>query len=249
MAKIKLNPVLAKQLDIPLPDTPAAATKFRPVPGKEIQPANGFDEDGLLFHKENDRLLLIGYLSPDETSPNYWEFFDDSTLLDNLADQEELKKKARLLTEQGTRFFQVGIYPRRQQQFFILNPQISLESLSDVTHDVGLFIPADDMQRMHPVRAEQQGTEEADRWLLKTSDNILNDYSKWAAGKVYGIIVEHWKRLSASVRRVDMHAAWGYVGLQYALKSLHNEMDLPFDSKIRRTPIPEQTARIGTGTA
>lgn len=130
----------------------------------------------------------------------------------------------------------------------------------------GVFIPCDDVQAKFrsATRKAKKAVKELDiasvsydvdaasllraprEEMIVDSNKVLDSYSDWCNGDVYGVVVEpvRWNSEDQSFEQVgDEDSCWGYIGHEHATKSLAETMDAfyPADQGMA----PDEGAKLG----
>jgi len=71
------------------------------------------------------------------------------------------------------------------------------------------------------------------------AEGVLNEYAKWCNGEVYGCVVEIFENTtpdeeSATWEQRDSDSCWGFIGYDYAEKTLEEEFFSPSVTKIKK---------------
>ena len=96
----------------------------------------------------------------------------------------------------------------------------------------GVYTPPLDVYEKYISDIAKIGEDVAMEAYYKTCNGILDEYSNWANGQVYGAIVETWEILPDSQlpERVDSEPCWGLLGWESAEEYLRSEMAPPTPS-------------------
>ena len=130
----------------------------------------------------------------------------------------------------------------------------------------GVLVPCDDVQSTYrsATRAAKAAVEALDpgmpgfaaetarllaepmAGIVRDSNSVLDEYSKWANGEVFGVVVEavRWDAGTSAFRKVgEEDACWGHIGVGYAKEALEEAMGrfadgLDRHAEIAATPGP-----------
>lgn len=84
----------------------------------------------------------------------------------------------------------------------------------DVSHGCGIYYPYDEIQDEYKKLKRKVGVEKAKEAFIERTNALLDSYSDWCNGEVYGYVVKVIDVKTGEVISED--SCWGYVGSEYA---------------------------------
>src|SRR3546814_7408479 len=84
----------------------------------------------------------------------------------------------------------------------------------------GVFVPCDHLQ------TEYQYGRKTMQEIERDSGQVLDEYSRWCNGEVYGVVTESYRLESDSIQRQDVVSCWDHVGREYAERSEEHTSEL-----------------------
>lgn len=176
------------------------------------------DIDDVLFRKV-DSLLVVGYIDLD-SDPEWDRWGEDmGGLLEIFTSEHDRDNFAEEVFADKKQCFIVDNYSHGNNHFSIQNTRWYPDRRWDVAPR-GIFVPPDDMQKQYHKRKYAVGCDKARFELVGPSNSILDEYSKYCNGEVYGAIVFFNGR-----EDLEEDSCWGYIGYEHALSSLEESFE------------------------
>lgn len=221
-----LSQVLEEGFGIELPYGVEGVTKYEALEPFELDDAD-IIEPGVIVHKPDDDKMLIGYLVADSPAMRWNEIGCDGEVL-NFSTRTDCEKHMQACADAGKIALLIDRYEHGDVHYSVAGTRKYPYSQWDVSRGTHLYVPPDDFQEDYRARRAKEGEEAAREWLFEVSNGMLNTYSDWANGYVYGAVVETWERKGKnSIERVDSDECWGYIGLENARHALRSTMGVP----------------------
>lgn len=199
-----------------------------------------WDPDQGLIHIENDgrteRAFTVSYITRDQAPDiDFWKDDEARGRLDlfrSAADRDAtmtIERRAKRLA------LVVDHYRHGDEHFSVTKTRSYLHGQWD-TAPRGVFVPCDDAQKAYwkDVRAANRIGDPAARdaalkgaltKAVESSNAILNEYSDFVNGEVYGLIKESWVVDEHGRARItDAEESWGIIGHAVAQERLKSEL-------------------------
>ena len=169
------------------------------------------DMDFELIETENS--FIVGYLAHDSSPQDFFENDDGAGTFVEFSSVGERDKKMAELNKTKKLFYLVDKYDHSQVHYSISETSNYPYKQWDVTPGKAVFIPCDDIQSQYKKMKKEQGEAIAFKEFIKDSNSVLDEYSKWCNGEVYGYQVMLFDKKGT---QVNEDSCWGYIGTDSA---------------------------------
>lgn len=180
-------------------------------------------EDNVLAVREGE-VIKIGYVMHDESYcmhvGDYWKEFDQGEFREfespeerdgYIEENEDAGRKALLVEhyEHGAHHFSVAGTHRYRYHDFDCLPSC-------------VFVPREDVQGEYTKTKAEKGAEAAEEWIVEHANLVLGEYSNFANGQVFILVVEEWMRGEEYWEPDEMatESVGGHIGAEHAIACL-----------------------------
>ena len=119
-------------------------------------------------------------------------------------------------------WFWVEKYEHGQVHFSVANTRGYPDRMWDVGV-CGIFVPCDDVQRRyHKDKYKRGGKALARQEAIRDSNLMLQEYTNWCNGEVYGVVITVIDLATGEAEEVD--SCCGYIGAEYAERELEDKV-------------------------
>lgn len=159
-----------------------------------------------------DDKVVIGYLAHDDSPSDYWEF-DRNGLFKEFRDAYERDEWMEARRAEGLTVFLVDKYAHGNVHYSIANTSDYPDRRWDVSPCAALACDFESWGTPPELQA-------------KCANDILDQYSKWCNGEVYGAVTVTLTidRTTGEVVGEDTDSVWGAIGDDWALELLAEQM-------------------------
>lgn len=164
-----------------------------------------------------DNKLIMAWMEPDVCPQDYWDGDGIGELREfRTADQRD--SVARGLEEDKQLFYYVDKYSHSGVHYSVSETRDYPDDRWDVSHRCAIFIPCEDIQAEYKKLKYSVGRINAALKFEQDTNSILNEYSMWCNGEVYGVI----NRVVDIATQEDLidETCWGFIGYEYASQEL-----------------------------
>lgn len=182
--------------------------------------------------------VIVGYLSPDNDPQS---FFDD----DGIGELKEFRSETERddFVKEVKRGRKIALivdkYAHGNVHYSVQNTAGYPDRRWDVA-PCGVFVPCDDVQKTYrsamrkaskAIDTEARSQAQVAAWndLVRDTNAILDSYSKWCNGEVFGVVTETWawESDSKSFEMTSNDACWGFIGSEQAKSELESLIGSP----------------------
>lgn len=163
---------------------------------------------------ETPKSLIVSFLSVDDDAQDFWESSDGLGTFKEFYTPSQRKDYLSSISKNKLVYL-VDKYDHGSVHYSVAQTQNYPDQRFDVAHGKAVFIPCDYIQKEYKKYKKEHGEVQAYKQFLKDINSVLDDYSKWCNGEVYGYQVFE---LDKKGNQVSEDACWGFVGHEYALK-------------------------------
>lgn len=195
------------------------------VPSLSFQPEETNDSrltKGVTLHFDGDT-LTVGYLTRYDDPGDFWEDDDGAGDFRPFKRGDDPEEILASITAEGKIPLLVQRYSHGLDHYSVA----SSRAYPDHQWDVGIcgvMTPCEDVQEAYRKTLAEAGPEAAVQKMVEDSNKVLDEYSKHCNGDVYGVVLETWKVEGQHVRAIDNESVWGFIGSEYALEELFEQM-------------------------
>ena len=159
--------------------------------------------------------IVVGYLAHDDMPHDFWENDEGAGKFREFTDQESRDAFIAEAEAEGKVAFVVDRYSHGASHYSIANTRGYPDRRWDVA-PCAVFIPCDWVQ--DELKAGRK-TREA---VIEDSNAILDSYSSWCNGDVYGTVVEtyEYEPVSRTFKLSTEDSCWGHIGKKWADEAL-----------------------------
>lgn len=161
-------------------------------------------------------MLFVGCLLPDPDPMDFWQDEGMGKLIE-FRSRGQFKKTIPELVAEHKLFYYIDKYEHSGCHYSIAGTRMYPDDRWDVAHNCGVYIPHDEIQEQYSrAKFGHGGSTAARSRFVRDSNTILDSYSKWANGDVYGIIV----KIFEGALEIGEESCWGFVGYDEAHQEL-----------------------------
>lgn len=178
----------------------------------DLDSDNGVVEDSVDVTEIGDK-IIISCLKYDESPRDYFEDDEGAGEFFEFRNVESRDAKAVGLKKDKKLFYLVDKYAHGSVHYSISQTHSYPDQRWDVAHGCAIFIPCDYIQQEYRKAAKKSSESEAAAQYVADSNSILDNYSDWCNGEVYGYSV---KVFDKSGKELEIDECWGFIGREYA---------------------------------
>ena len=157
---------------------------------------------------ETDNNLLIGITCLDSNSFDFFENDEGAGSFFEFTSQEQVDSKQEEL--KGKLFYLVDRYSHGNVHYSVSNTKSYPDDRWDVAHGCAIYVPCDYIQSEYKKFKKELGIEKATEKYIEDSNNVLNSYSDWRNGEVYGYRIIAVNKSTGKILYED--SCYGYIG-------------------------------------
>lgn len=184
------------------------------------------------------RRIQVGYLAHDEDPGEYeWAMDNGTGLLETFRTAWDRDQRKAELESEGKLVLVVDEYRHSGVHYSIANTACYPDRRWDVAPRC-LFVPCDEIQAQYRAcRADMAR-------VISDANAILDEYSRWCNGEVYGVIVETFQKdpETGFIEAIETDSCWGYIGYNETLDALKEQIGLTKAPTMRRPARDEDNA-------
>lgn len=201
-----------------------------------FEPAAVLEDDAIVLRKSAEDTLVVGYLAQDLDPQEYWSSADglgEFREFRYAGDRDEFLAEIR---GEGKVALVINRYRHGGVHYSVHGSRTYPDHRWDVAPSA-VLVPCDEVQERYreAVRAAEllpsrqaadMAAQAAWRSLVEDSNRVLQDFSDWCNGEVYGVVSETWRwRSDAGLfERIEEDACWGFVGTDFARRALEERL-------------------------
>jgi hypothetical protein len=170
--------------------------------------------------RSNDN-IIVGFLQQDSDAQDFWENDDGAGELIQFRNADDRDDKIQSLSKSKKLFYLVNKYDHSQVHFSVSGTRSYPDERWDVSHGCAVFVPCDYIQSEFKKLKKTDGEESAIEHFVKDSNSVLDSYSKWANGEVFGYSVITFDKEG---NEINSDECWGYIGDEDANSEKRNIM-------------------------
>lgn len=178
--------------------------------------------DSVLIRRDGDR-IQVGYLAHDDSPGDYWENDEGAGTWRAFTRGDDPNEIMAAIEAEGKIAFFVERYSHGLDHYSVANTRAYPDRRFDVGVR-GIITPCDDVQEQYRAILAEKGPEAARAHTIADTNRVLDEYSDWCNGAVYGVVVEDWRIEGQHVRKMDDEADWGLIGAETAVSHLIEKM-------------------------
>lgn len=184
-------------------------------PSVSLKGTKPFD-DVLYVVEHMNGLMTVAYLAVDDDSPNPLTGFNGTGELIEFSPRKNPYGIIEGIPKE-TLFFLVDRFSHSGVHYSIANTRHYPYRQWDVSQNCGVYIPCDDVQAQYREgKLTRDGT-------IGDSNTVLDEYSKWCNGEVFGIITKQF--VIPTGEELSEDSCWGYIGYKYAIDELKQRLN------------------------
>lgn len=173
---------------------------------------HGVVEDTLSVTEVGDK-VIIACLKYDQDPMDYFSNDDGAGELFQFRNVDERDSKAKELKKDKKLFYLVDKYDHSAVHFSVSQTANYPDQRWDVSHGCAIYVPCDYIQSEYKKLAKKEGVEAAKSHFIKDSNSVLDEYSNWCNGEVYGYSVTIFDKKG---EEINCDECWGFIGQKYA---------------------------------
>lgn len=193
------------------------------------------DDTMVVAHGKQPGIVVVGYLSYDPDSGDYWNDSDNLGSLKIFRSQADRDAYTEELDAEGKISFVVDKYSHGNVHYSVHQSRAYPDRQWDVAPS-GVYVPCEDVQKdfkdnVAKAKQSHDYSESTRSSLMATlipdSNVILDEYSKWSNGDFFGVVAEVYSvdKESGRINRIDSDECWGLIGMDYASQELGSKME------------------------
>lgn len=173
---------------------------------------HGVVQDSISVTEVGDK-IVVSCLKYDSDPMDYFSNDDGAGELFQFRNVDERDTKAKELKEDKVLFYLVDKYEHGSVHFSVSQTHNYPDQKWDVAHGCAIYVPCDYIQDEYKKMAKKEGVETAKAHFIKDSNGVLDEYSNWCNGEVYGYSVTVFDRKGQELNNDE---CWGFIGHKYA---------------------------------
>lgn len=187
--------------------------------GFEINSNNPIDDSIEVLYTEKN--IIVGFIHYDNDPQPFFENNEGAGQLITFRSQEAVDKKLQELSKTKKLFYIVNKYEHSNVHYSISGSKLYPDERWDVSHGCGVFIPCEDIQSQFRKLKKEKGIDVAYDSFIVDSNNVLNEYSNWCNGEVYGYSVITFDQEG---NEIDCDECYGFIGNEYVQEEKQSVM-------------------------
>lgn len=181
------------------------------------------DEDDMDFELiETENSLIVGFISIDHDSKDYWESSDGLGEFTEFRNQTHVNEIMGKLNKSTKLFYLVDKYDHSSVHYSVAQSSAYPDQRWDVSHNNSVIVPCDDIQSQYKKYKKEHGAAAAFKHFIADTNLILDGYSKCCNGENFGYQI---KVFDKNGNETQDEACWGYIGSDYANQEKSSAMD------------------------
>lgn len=195
------------------------------------------DSDMNLIAKPGSETEVIAtYITFDNDPEDYWSSADGLGDFKNFTNQTDRDAHLEEVSAEGKIALIVDKYEHGLVHYSVCRSVNYPDRRWDVAPS-GVFTPCDDVQEKYRAAisaadaldsksATAAAKDAAMEDLIKDSNRVLNEYSDWANGSVYGVVQETWEiSQDGRIEMTESEEVWGLIGMSTAEEVMQEQID------------------------
>jgi hypothetical protein len=198
----------------------------------DLQEEFGLDSSFDIGHREpvgntidvvkTDDKVIIGFLNYDNDAQDYWENDDGAGELIQFKNIEDREKQMSTLGKTKKLYYLVDKYSHGSNHYSVSNTVSYPDRRWDVSEGCAVFIPCDYIQSEYKKMKKTSGEDVANKHFIKDSNSVLDNYSMWANGEVFGYTVITFDKNGVELNNDE---CWGYIGSESGQQEKRSVME------------------------
>lgn len=184
--------------------------------------------------------VVVGYLRHDDSPSDFFEDGDGLGKIIKFRSQEHFDETMK--SYKSKLHYYVDKYEHGNVHYSIADTASYPDRRWDVSEKCALFVPCDDIQSQWKKKKKTDGVEEATKAFVTDSNNVLDQYSSWCNGEVYGYNIYVFDNKG---QEVEEDTCWGFIGHKYAnkekLSNMNNQLQFIMMEKMVETVVITDT--------
>lgn len=165
---------------------------------------------------------IVGLLQYDNDAQDFFENDEGAGKFIEFRSSSHAQETMEKLSKGNSLFYLVNKYAHGNVHYSISGTKTYPDEQWDVSRGCGVFIPCDYIQKEFKKMKKSHGEGEAYEHFIKDSNSVLNSYSDWCNGEVYGYSVII---LDKDGHEIDCDECWGFIGFEHAQEEKNRVMD------------------------
>lgn len=170
--------------------------------------------------------IIVGCLKIDHDPLDFFENDEGSGTLKQFRSVDDRDNFLATLKKTSL-FYLVDKYEHGNVHYSIANTQNYPDQRWDVSHGCAVYIPCDDIQEEYKKAKKKMTVAEAKDKFIKDSNSVLDSYSDFCNGEVYGYSVATFDKKGHLLNEEE---CWGFIGNSYANQEKTSIMQSEFNN-------------------
>lgn len=172
--------------------------------------------------------IIVGCLKVDQSPMDFFEDDDGSGTFKKFSSVDSRDEFLATL-KKSSLFYLVDKYEHGNVHYSISNTQNYPDQRWDVSHGCAVYIPCDYIQDEYKKAKKKMTVAEAKDKFIKDSNSVLDSYSDYCNGEVYGYSVVTYDKQGKSLSEDE---CWGFIGNKNANDEKNSIMKSSFEDSI-----------------
>lgn len=168
-----------------------------------------------------DDKIIVGLLQHDQDAQDYFENDDGAGEFIEFRSAEQRDNEISKLSKTKKLFYVVNKYDHGNVHYSVGGSKTYPDERWDVSHGCAIFIPCDYIQTEFRKMKRVDGIDAAYEHFIADSNKVLDNYSDWCNGEVYGYSVLTFDKEG---NELDCDECWGFIGSDYAKEEKQSVM-------------------------
>jgi hypothetical protein len=168
--------------------------------------------------------IIVGCLKIDN---NPLDFFENDEGAGTFKEFSNVSDRDNFLAtlKKSSLFYLVDKYQHGNVHYSVSNTRDYPDSRWDVSYGCAVFIPCNDIQEQYKKAKKKMSVAEAKKKFINDSNAVLNSYSDYCNGQVYGYSIVTYDKKGKVLSEDE---CWGLIGYDYATKEKTSIMQYQF---------------------
>lgn len=169
--------------------------------------------------------IIVGCLKVDQDAQ---DFFDNDEGAGKLHEFRSVDSRDEFLAslKKSSLFYLVDKYEHGNVHYSVSGSQNYPDSRWDVAHGCAVFVPCEYIQDEYKKSKRKTTVAEAKEKFIKDSNSVLDSYSDFCNGEVYGYSIATYDKKGNILNEDE---CWGFIGHSYANKEKSSNMQAEFN--------------------
>lgn len=170
--------------------------------------------------------IIVGCLKVDNDP---LDFFDNDEGAGKLHEFNSVDSRDEFLAtlKKSSLFYLVDKYAHGNVHYSVSGTQNYPDSRWDVAHGCAVFVPCDYIQDEYKKAKRKMTVAEAKEKFVKDSNSVLDSYSEYCNGEVYGYSIATYDKKGNLLNEDE---CWGFIGNKYANQEKNSIMQAEFNN-------------------